>query len=103
MSEQINTDAARVLLAAAVKQAEQGLLKLFKAGQLPLSVAANPYTMLVALATAAAAIVEGGAVEVALGDLLQIMDFIATDPAYTPGPQFPFNKAQLAAALNKEA
>jgi hypothetical protein len=103
MPEQMSTDTARVLLAAAVKRAEQGLLKLIAAGQLPTSVIANPYTMLVALATAAAAVIEGGAVEVALGDLLQVMDFIATDPAYTPNPRFPFDKIQLTAALNKKA
>ncbi|HLW00383.1 MAG TPA: hypothetical protein VKT82_17080 [Ktedonobacterales bacterium] len=103
MSEQITTDAARVLLAASIKHAEQSLLRLIASGQLKHSVAADPYTALVALATAAAAIIEGGTVEVALSDLQQVMDFIATDPAYTPDPRFPFDKAQFAAALNKEA
>ncbi|HEY7414075.1 MAG TPA: hypothetical protein VH593_02705 [Ktedonobacteraceae bacterium] len=103
MSEQITTDAARAVLAAAIKYAEQSLLRFIASGQLKHSVAADPYTALVALATAAVALIEGGTVEVELSDILQVMDFIATDPAYRPDPRFPFDKAQFAAALNKEA
>lgn len=102
MSEPMNTDIARMLLAATITHAEQALLKLIKDGRLPAAVAADPYKILVALSTSAAAILEGGCVEVALDDLLQVMDFIATDPAYSPDLSFPFTKTQLAAALHKE-
>lgn len=102
MSEEIKTAAARDLLAAAVKQAEQNLLARLAAGQGKNSVLADPYTALVALATYTGFVVEGGEVQVTVGELMQVMEFIATDPRYRPDPRFPFTKAQLMAVLHEE-
>lgn len=102
MSEQMRTAAARDLLAAAVKQAEQNLLARLAAGQGTNSVLTDPYVALMALATYTGFVVEGGKVQATIGELMQLMEFIATDPRYTPDPRFPFSKAQLAAALREE-
>jgi hypothetical protein len=93
---------ARDRLARAVKQAEQNLLDRLAAGQGRQSLGADPFTALVALATHTGFVVEGGAIQVSVGELMQVMQFIATDPRYQPDPRFPFTKAQLAASLREE-
>ncbi|HEU5376658.1 MAG TPA: hypothetical protein VFV38_14580 [Ktedonobacteraceae bacterium] len=102
MSYQRTPEEARDLLARAIKQAEQNLLSVLTAGKGKNSVALDPFTALVALATYTGFVVEGGAVRVQIGDLMGLMEFIATDPRYIPDPRFPWTKAQLAAALHEE-
>ena len=102
MSYQRTTEEARDLLARAIKQAEQNLLGALAAGKGTSSVDLDPFTALVALATYTGFVVEGGAVQVRMGDLMGLMEFIATDPRYIPDPRFPWTKAQLAAALHEE-
>lgn len=102
MPEQMSTAAARDLLAAAVKQAEQNLLVRLAAGQGKNSVLADPSIALMALATYTGFVVEGGQMRTTIGELLHVMEFIATDPRYTPDHRFPFTKVQLAAALREE-
>lgn len=102
MPYQRTPEEARDLLAQAIKQAEQNLLDALAAGEGKNSVALDPYTSLVALATYTGFVVEGGAVQIRVGDLMGLMEFIATDPRYIPDPRFPWTKAQLAAALDEE-
>lgn len=102
MQEPHSVAEARDRLARAVKQAEQNLLDRLAAGQGKQSLGADPFTALVALATHTGFVVEGGAIQVSIGELMQVMQFIATDPRYQPDPRFPFTKAQLAAALREE-
>lgn len=102
MPHQMSTAAARDFLAAAVKQAEQNLLARLAAGQGKHSILEDPYIALVALATYTGFAVEGGEVRMTVGELMQVMEFIATDSRYTPDPRFPYSKAQLAAALREE-
>lgn len=103
MPEPPSVAAARDILASAVKQAEQNLLVRLATGQGHASLGADPYTALVALATYTGLAVEGGAVQMRMQELFQIMAFIATDARYLPDPRFPFTKAQLAAAWHEES
>jgi hypothetical protein len=103
MPEPPSVAAARDILAAAVKQAEQNLLGYLAVGQGQASLGADPYTALVALATHTGFVVEGGAVQMKIQELFQIMAFIAIDARYLPDPRFPFTKAQLAAAWHEES
>lgn len=102
MQEPRSVAEARDRLARAIKQAEQRLLDLLAAGHGKQSLAADPFTALVALATHTGFVVEGGEIQVTIDELMQVMQFIATDPRYQPDPRFPFSKAQLAAALGEE-
>jgi hypothetical protein len=102
MSSQRTPEEARDLLARAIKQAEQNLLSALAAGKGNSSVGLDPFTALVALATYTGFVVEGGAVQIKMGDLMGLIEFIATDPRYIPDPRFPWTKAQLAAALHEE-
>lgn len=102
MQEPPSVAEARDRLAQAVKQAEQNLLARLAAGQGKNSVLTDPYIALMALATYTGFVVGGGKVQATVGELMQLMEFIATDPRYTPDARFPFTKAQLAAALREE-
>ncbi len=103
MPEPPSVSAARDILASAVKQAEQNLLAHLAAGQGQASLGADPYTALVALATHTGLVVEGGAVQMSMQEIFQVMAFIATDARYLPDPRFPFTKAQLADAWREES